>query len=98
MSTQVKVRTLKKVLKKCAPGYTWRDTRHKAIIEYRGRTSFVSGLHPKKGGRPKEIEIGYVHDVLKNLEISTKCARLYMPQLQNWTWEPEEDPSADAQD
>lgn len=82
MSTrgQIKLRKIKKLLKECAPGFTWRDTDHKYLVRWNDHSFWLpKGAH----GSKREIEVGHVKGLVRSLGIDPDCAKSQVPALGN---------------
>ena len=77
---QVRLKNILKMLRKCAPGYTFEEKTHLHWVRYQGRTfRLPQGKHGV--GNNAEIEIGHVRGLVKHLDIDPDCAKRQLPQL-----------------
>ena len=76
---QIPIRQVKKMLDDCAPGHTTRDTQHRKLIRYNGKTHrFQKGPHGSQ--RSYSVAIGQVRALAKDFEI-LDCAKAHLEQL-----------------
>lgn len=80
MSVSVRFSVVKRMLGRCASGYTIEEKKHHHWVRYNGRTfeSLPKGEH---GARVPEIEIGHIVGMIRDLGIDEECARRAIPQL-----------------
>jgi hypothetical protein len=80
MSVSVSLATVRKMLRRCAPGAEIEEKVHHHWVRYNGKTfrSLPKGRH---GTRTPEAEIGHVVGMIRYLAIDEDCARLEIPQL-----------------
>lgn len=80
MSLSVTLASVRKMLKKCAPGAEIEEKLHHHWVRYNGKT-FRSLSIGVRGSRDPEVEIGIVVGMMRHLEIDQPCARREIPQL-----------------
>ena len=70
------------MLRKCAPGFTTKETDHHIWIGYNGKTfrGFPTGAH---GSKDPEIQVGIIKQLVRLLEIDTACAKKHLGILTN---------------
>jgi hypothetical protein len=74
---QVHLKHIKKMLGKCAPGYTLTEKTHHLHLVWRDR---VSRLPKGQHGSKTEIEMGHIRQMVRALDI-LECAKKHLPQL-----------------
>ena len=74
MSKAARFRDVEQILKACAPGSSWRVSRHSRVVEANGRTY---------RSLPKfdDIFLQEIRKMLRHLGISLECARGFIPAL-----------------
>ena len=79
-SGTIKWKSIKKMLKDCAPGHKIAEGDHYYRITYKDRTyrSFPKGTHGKSN---PEIERGHVRKLVRFLKIKYDCAKKALPAL-----------------
>ena len=74
MSASAKFSLVKKMLKRCADGYTIRTARHYRIVNYDGQTFRTLPKHDN-------IELGHIRSMVRHLGINKECASEYIIPL-----------------
>ena len=72
MSATVSFDDVLRMLKECAPGFTWRLATHSRVICYNGR---VFRAFPKHS----HIELGHIRKMVRYLGIDRTCVAKYIP-------------------
>jgi hypothetical protein len=78
---QVPFKSILKMLKDCAPGFSVEDKKHRKWVHYQGQTfrNVPLGEHGKRAN-PK-VEIGQLKGLIRHLGIDTDCAKAHLSQL-----------------
>jgi hypothetical protein len=75
----VKLKQIKKMLRKCADGYSIETKTHAYWVSWRGRTfrTLPRNQHSKK----EEVEIGHIRSMVRHLEVDKDCAKQHIRAL-----------------
>ncbi len=70
---------IRRMLNKCASGYSIEGKKHRQWVRYNGKTYLLSkGAHDEKD---PEIQKGEIKQMVRHLEIDEKCAERHLEIL-----------------
>ena len=80
---QLSMKRVLKMLRSCAPDFTYKDKKHLRWFYYKDKR-VRTPLGPHGQGRKSnnfDVEIGHIRHLVNSLELDEECVKTHLPQL-----------------